>query len=298
MTKKHTLLGRISAVRVFANIVMRSMQRQARLGNRILKKTLGIEINRVNRLNPFQYHRIAAGSSESCGATGAALKVLNVVRYTAINESSYSAKSFDGAYHTFAIPPFVFRGQRDPSKRLKTIPIDFTGKRILDLGCNQGGMLLHLSNKLLWGVGVDFDPKHINVANRIKSARGVANCDFYTFDLDRDPLDLLLDFLRDDNVDIVFLFALCMWLTKWREVIVHISKLTPVVVFESNGTEQQQNDQLNFLRSLFASVELLADRLPDDPQHPRKLFLATNNGVAAESGLAISEWKNASDSPA
>jgi SAM-dependent methyltransferase len=245
------------------------------LANRILKRLLKVKLKRAKRNDAVPFCRIAPGTSEYFNVTGTPLRVLNVVRYTTTNDNAYNAVSFKGGYHSFTIPPYTFPGQRDPGKRFQVIPFDFTDKCILDLGCNQGGMLFHISDRIRWGVGTDFDPKMINAANRIKSARQVTNCDFYTFDFDREPLDLLFDYLRDDEADMVFLFAVCKWLRKWKELIAHIRRIAPVLLFESNGSVSQQNEQLAFLRATFDSVELLADRLPDDPQHPRKLFLAS-----------------------
>jgi len=48
-------------------------------------------------------------------------------------------------YHSFTIENVSFKGQRIPAKRLDKIRnfLPLENKRVLDLGCNTGGMLLH-----------------------------------------------------------------------------------------------------------------------------------------------------------
>jgi hypothetical protein len=49
------------------------------------------------------------------------------------------------------------------------------------------------------------------------------------------------------------------------------------MLFETNGTNQQQGDQEQYLRVRYASVRLLSGSSNDDPgQKRRSLFWATN----------------------
>ena len=167
-------------------------------------------------------------------------------------------------------------GQRDPDRRLELVPYEFEGKSVLDLGCNQGGMLFAIEPSLRWGVGIDYDAKMINAANRIKSLRGADKLDFYVFDLEREPLDLLEDMLSEERVDIVFLLSMCMWIQNWQEVIRFAARASDRMLFESNGTTVDQAAQVDYLRSVYREVVMLAGQSSDDPgQKNRRLFLCS-----------------------
>ena len=71
-------------------------------------------------------------------------------------------------YCAFATPGFAVRreeAQRDAARRLEQFgvtPEDIRGKRLLDLGCNNGAMLLQLSNYApAWGLGVEYAPEKV-----------------------------------------------------------------------------------------------------------------------------------------
>lgn len=100
---------------------------------------------------------------------------------------------------------------------------------------------------------------------------------FYVFDIDKDPHDLLLDYLDGGRTDVVFLLSVCMWVEKWRDPITFCAGIAARMVFESNGTEAQQAEQIEHLRKTFRDVSLVSGESQDDPgQKKRKLLLAQN----------------------
>lgn len=201
-------------------------------------------------------------------------QVQNLLNYGKTSESQYAAQKFPAGYHTLAIDGVEIVGQRSPSARLDKVPYNFAGKTVLDIGCNQGGMLHHIGDIVLAGIGIDYDYRVINAANRIRSIQGANNLDFYTFNLETEPLDLIRDFLPEQRADIVFLLSVCMWITNWREVIRFASTLADTMLFESNGTAEQQDDQVQELEKHYTTVDQLASRSEDDPgQKNRMLFL-------------------------
>lgn len=54
--------------------------------------------------------------------------------------------------------------------------------RVLDVGCGNGGFLLELNASFHTGLGIDNDPKHIQMAQEAKRAEGVSNVDFLLLD--------------------------------------------------------------------------------------------------------------------
>lgn len=216
----------------------------------------------------YVFERIATG--------GELAQIQNILNYTKTSGSSYAARGYPAGYHSIELMGVRLSGQRDPAKRFAIVPVDFTGKTVLDIGSNQGGMLLQLRDKIARGVGIDYDHRMVNAANRIRGAVGAEHLAFYVFDLQKEPLELIRDFLPDGKVDVVFLLAVCMWLDNWREVIDFAVSVSESMLFETNGTDAQQAEQEAYLRLKYADVQQLSEASEDDPsQKRRKLFWLT-----------------------
>jgi len=203
-------------------------------------------------------------------------RVGNVLNYAKARDTAYSALPYPAGYQTVRlVDGSEIAGQRDPAQRVALIPIDLQGKTVLDLGCNQGGMLLALREQIEHGIGIDYDPRMVNAANRVRANLEAANLDFYVFDLEREPLALIRDLIPGGQVDVVFLLAVCMWLRNWRDVIDFARSISDEMIFESNGTQKQQAEQEAYLRGRYRTVTLLAAHSDDDPrQQQRMLFHA------------------------
>jgi len=206
------------------------------------------------------------------------IKIMNLLIYTKKSNVSYSGGEFNTGYHTFEIDGHQFKGQRNPKMRLEDIPLCFDNLSVLDIGCNQGGMLYELSNKIKSGVGIDYDSRMINVANKMKSHSKLNNLDYYVFDLENENLDYISDFLPDEKVDVVFLLSICMWIKNWKEVINLIPLISSKLIFESNGSKEQQIEQINHLKLSYKIVQLIKEKSTDDPsQKNRQLYYCTND---------------------
>jgi len=202
------------------------------------------------------------------------LKAVSLVAYATEKDASYSGRIYPMGYHSMTVGGKYFRGQRECSRRLAEVPYDFSGKVVLDLGCNCGGMLHCLAETIRFGVGVDVDKRCINAANLIKFINRAVNLNFFTFDLDRELLGLIKNLLPNDPVDISFLLSVCMWLKNWRAVIRLTASTSRTLLFEANGNELQQSEQVAFVRSCFRKVEVIASESRDDlGQKHRALYL-------------------------
>jgi hypothetical protein len=203
-------------------------------------------------------------------------QIKNILNFTKTSNSHYSAEQFPAAYHTINLNGRQVPGQRDPSKRLASVPIDFQGKTVLDLGCNQGGMIHQIRSLIKWGVGIDYDPRMINAANRIKNVNASENISFYIVDLQSDPLEIISDFMPDGKADICFLLSVCMWLKNWQQVIDFAQSKSNSMLFETNGSPLLQAQQVNYLKAKYSVVNMLSAISDDDPiQKSRKLFYLT-----------------------
>lgn len=137
-------------------------------------------------------------------------------------------------------------------------------------------MLFEVGRAIKWGVGIDYDPKMVNVSNRISFLQGYDHVRYFVFDIQREPLELIRDLLPDVRVDIVFLLSVCMWIDNWKAVIAFSSAISDNMLFESNGTPEQQAEQEQELRTRYARVQQLASQSTDDAnQKMRKLFFCS-----------------------
>lgn len=200
-------------------------------------------------------------------------QICNLLNYTKTSNSTYNGQNFPAGYHTFDINGFYLQGQRNPAERLVNVPFDFNGKTVLDIGCNQGGMLYTVAGQIKHGVGIDFDARVVNAANRIRVHTNSNHINFYVFNVEDEPLDLIRDFIPKGKVDIAFLLAVCMWIKNWREVIDFVCDVSTCLLFESNGSPEQQNEQIEYLKTKYRSVDLLAGQSLDDlSQKSRRLY--------------------------
>ncbi len=208
------------------------------------------------------------------GPVGRLDRLLNLLAYTKTSGSPYSAQQYPAGYHTLTLGDVVVAGQRLPAARLDLLPLSLSGMTVLDIGCNQGGMLFEAQQRgINWGVGVDYDPRMVNAASKAAQYRSVTNLDFFVFDLEKEQLSLLADFLPEAKVDLVFLLSVCMWIKNWREVIEFCSRFAPYMLFESNGSDQQQDGQFDCLKKNFKTVTTLQDTSEDDSgQKKRRLY--------------------------
>lgn len=203
--------------------------------------------------------------------------ILDIIRYVKDSGTDYSAKHIDIGYHSIKIDGIYHKGQRDCIKRLEFCKeeYDFTNKNILDVGCCIGGMLFPLSSEINYGCGIDFNYRNINAGNAIKQYTKTDNLSFYIFDLDKEELQFIKNFIP--QIDVVFLYSVCMWIKKWKGLIDFISLNSKVLFIETNGSQFQQLEQINYCKLKFKIIKQIYDKSLDDKgQHNRKLYICKN----------------------
>lgn len=223
--------------------------------------------------------------------------VLKILDSTKSNKEWFDSRGLIAGYHTVVVDGERYVGQRDSARRMAKVPIDFTGKRVLDIGCSNGGLLHHLSDRIAFGAGVDFNAKCINGANVLKAANGIANVHFYAFDLDKEDLALLDSFVLGQKVDVCFILNISLWVKRWQAVVKRCATLTDTVVFEAHGTAEQQSVQHRFMASVFTDITLVSEHSDDDPTYAkRSMYLCQGlvkaqppRQMPADGGLAVLE---------
>lgn len=178
-------------------------------------------------------------------------------------------KDCDYGYHTHYIDGEELKGQRNTKVRLNIFKehVDFNGKSIIDFGCCTGGMLFYLDN-IKSGIGLDVDPKYITAANLIKDYLHKDNTSFRVFNLENN-LDQL-----GIKADISMCLSLGSWIKNWRELYRYCYNHTDLMILETNN-EQEGIKQIEYVRSLYSSVERVCDRSIDDRtgNHRRQLWI-------------------------
>lgn len=157
----------------------------------------------------------------------------------------------------------ISEGIRDPNIRIKHIPLDFSNKTVLDIGCNCGGILFSIADKIKFGYGNDINPLAINFANGLIKKYNIENLNFKVADLSK--------WQNCNNLpktDIIFALAIAKWIQPWKEIIKYVN--APVVIFETHGKGNMQPEQVNWLKENYNTVELLLENYEEGK---RKLYL-------------------------
>ena len=185
-------------------------------------------------------------------------KTLNIIQYTKLNKNSYTGHRFESGYHSFVLDGNTYIGARDNVFRMsRVVGFDFSNKNVLDIGCNMGGVLHSICNKIHYGVGIDVDPKCINAANIVKSLNKVHNLDFYIFNLDTENLNFIKNFVLVDKIDICLFLSVSQHIKRWKEVIQFCFEISDRLLFESNGKWHCQDVQVDFVKSIYKSVDFI-----------------------------------------
>lgn len=240
-------------------------------------------------------HRLSVMRFKRLFGLGVPIKLCNVEIYEATQEKIREAlrktvgrvhyngwnNRLEFGYHSFDLFNMHIVGQRSPVKRLAKIRphYDFTGKRVLDLGCNTGGMMLHVPEAAAaWGI--DFDDTCIAAGELIR--------DYMNFMTDirffrRDLNDLSLpDFLAsngDYKPDIIFLLSIGSWCKSWPRLYKEALDTGATLLLETNN-DMEGRPQLDLFRHFGAELTCIAENSDDDctGNHGRKMYLVRRAG--------------------
>ncbi len=96
------------------------------------------------------------------------------------------------------------------------------------------------------------------------------------FDLDKQDLSIVKDFVLSEKIDICFFLSMAKWIKRWVEVVKFCSSICDTILFETNGSNQEEQEQV--VRKVYSNVILLYNKSMDDvSQHERKLLIGRNN---------------------
>lgn len=168
-------------------------------------------------------------------------------------------------YHSFDIFSMHIQGQRNPKQRLEKIKkfYDFTDKVVMDLGCNTGGMLLHIP-EIKQGIGLDFD------AACIDAAKSIAEIFNFTADYQFIPQDLnnfqceTWCATRNIQPDIIFLLSIGSWVRNWKALYTSAWNTTKSAILLETNNDTEGMEQLQLFLDLGARITLVSAKSDDD----------------------------------
>lgn len=176
-------------------------------------------------------------------------------------------------YHTFDLWNLQCKGQRNPKQRLDIMRqhYDFTGKTLVDIGCNTGGMMFHCL-ELKAGYGTDMDMSCIEAARLIQKHLLIyPNYHFTTANFDESEPSVA--FPSDVTVDVVFLLSLGSWIKKWRELYRYAIDHAITIFLETNNDDEGAA-QIALFEENACDVIMISAESKDDRtgNHRRKLY--------------------------
>uniref|UniRef100_A0A7S0JLZ4 Uncharacterized protein n=1 Tax=Calcidiscus leptoporus TaxID=127549 RepID=A0A7S0JLZ4_9EUKA len=178
-------------------------------------------------------------------------------------------------YHSIQIGNVNLVGQRNPNERLNILRsfLNFTGKVVVDLGCNVGGMLHHLA-EVKHAYGFEFDPRCVKAATRIAEIFHLPE-HFYQANLNTfDPNSTFRGL--EHAPDIVFVFNIGSWVGQWQQLYQAIANTgVPMIVLETNN-DKEGAPQLRTFRDMGRKVQFISQAKDDvTGNFRRKTYLVT-----------------------
>jgi tRNA(adenine34) deaminase len=218
----------------------------------------------------------AAALQHAAGLDWNSQSTMRIVQYTRHKGDISSGHRFPAGYHSTVIGDNSIRGLREPEERLRYMPIDFAGKTVLDIGCNQGGFLFALADKIKWGVGLDYDPHMINACHKLRAYQSAANLHFFVYDFEKEGHSLIPQFMPEPRVDVAFL--LLVWRDNLGAVLRQLASIADSIVFEPIESHPNAMADIEVLRDLYDHVEKIETDIHEPVQECRHtLYHATNH---------------------
>jgi hypothetical protein len=180
-------------------------------------------------------------------------------------------------YHSFDIFNIKFIGQRNPTTRLEIMRkyYNFTDKKVIDIGCNSGGMLLHLF-EIKIGRGYDFDSNCVKAGNEIVNLLGVyKDIQFEVVDLETTNMAFQFENIKPDCI---FLLSLGSWIKNWEEIYKSAINSNATIFLETNNNDEGV-PQLKLFNDMGYNILKISEYSYDDTTNniSRTTYMITKN---------------------
>ena len=153
------------------------------------------------------------------------------------------------------------RGLRDTLYRKEIINLDkFTqNKKILDIGTNSGFLLMELNNNFNNALGIDYNPKLIQLANKVKDYLQISNINFKTINFETEnidgPFDVVLSLANHHTYD-----GGISSTEKYFQKIFSLLNSEGILVIESHHPKLETTEKfMNLIESLNNDYKILCE---------------------------------------
>jgi cyclopropane fatty-acyl-phospholipid synthase-like methyltransferase len=150
-------------------------------------------------------------------------------------------------------------GLRNSKFRKEKINIaDLTyGKKLLDIGTNSGFLLLELKNNFSYALGIDYNPKLIEIANAAKNYLNISNIDFRSENFEtqiiNEKFDIILSLANHHTFDKGITST-----ENYFKKIIQILNSNGILIFESHHPQiESEKEFLKFIDFLSSDFEIL-----------------------------------------
>ncbi len=198
----------------------------------------------VGRTPEFEKHELPTITND---ADPKLKKLLDAWRIA--QNSNASAPALPLAYYAIDFKGYHFPGERPWNERWERLKIlsDYSGKTILELGCNMGLLSIHLLKEegAAKCIGIDHDKKILESAKLISEVYDI-NPQFIKINFDS-AKNWESDFLSE-NIDIVFALNVLNWVNDKDRLLSFLSNF-PEIIFEGHDTtevERKRFEQIGF----------------------------------------------------
>lgn len=174
-------------------------------------------------------------------------------------QKKYSNDSFPAGSYSLYLNNFKLEGRRDPDNLLKTIIEKIKGKRVLDIGCEQGGVLIYLRECIEWGVGLDPEVKLIESANILKESLKSKTINFEYFDYNRESHLISTDVFPDKkNPNLVLILSKNWKHDKRINILKWAASIGSDILIELEGSITSIKKEKDFLNSNYKEVSAIS----------------------------------------
>jgi 2-polyprenyl-3-methyl-5-hydroxy-6-metoxy-1,4-benzoquinol methylase len=187
-----------------------------------------------------------------------------------LNKLEERRKNGKELYHSITVDGKRLNGRRNPMSRINKLntagKYDFKNKKVLDIGCNIGGMLYDIYSEIDYGLGIDRQ-ENIDFCNINKEFHDYSKLNFKVVNLEN--INQFKNTISE-GFDIVFFLAISMHITTWKELLNLTKKHSKSLLYETNGESSKK--QIEHLKTLYDKVVFLGYSEEDSKSKQRELY--------------------------